>query len=134
MRYNMKYLIVLAMMLALVSCGKETKSKKSVKYYSSETLSSLGIDFVPYFGKLYVICESDGVTTNQQRIQELSKFKNSLGLNSSKTIEYYYEDVTLQPEELDQLLTQAIYALQSASYSYSGSPTECPAYELASTY
>lgn len=134
----MRYLTILLMMLALVSCGKETKSKKSVKYYSSEKLSSLGIEFVPYFGRLYITCQSDGRITNQQRIEELTRFKNSLGLNSDNTIEYFYGDITLTPEELDQLLSEAIYALQSAAYTYSGSysgpPTECPDYELASSY
>jgi hypothetical protein len=122
----MKNCFVLALLVLLASCGKTVKTTKSTSY-SMSGLQASGIYVTSYYqGTLSVLCSSgsSSIVTNQDRINELTAFRNTIGVDSSKSLSYTYGSITLTPLQMNTLLSSAILRLQQSANLNS---TYCPA-------
>lgn len=118
--------MIIALLIFSVACGKTEKKSKS-ENFSLSSLQSSGIFMYAgsnnaYGGsKLSINCVDTGVT-NSQKVQELNNFYNSMMSGNMNGTNFTIGNVSLTPNEMNQVLRGAIYTLQM------GNPnsTYCP--------
>ena len=130
----MKGHLILAVLFLLIACGKEETKKKTVFKDQSALQSQLQTKGVAFgtnaLGRVLITCSDVYSVSNQQKVDGLVSFKNSIGLNNSRTLYYTVGATRLSPVEMSSLLSVAIQTLSYANPS----STICPNSVLAMQY